>query len=446
MVALEAHLEAWAEADPSLIASGYTVVGRQVRFHGGPADLIAIDAAGRWVVVEIKRASNQRDDITQALDYASSLRMEISQDLRNKLAENLRGKAHREEALALIDTVMRDETLPREVVLHLMGVGAAPGVERIAQMLRDSGQEVRFTTLTAHQDLAGRMILSRPPDEVAEVEESPSSTAASLDDIRHQAEEQGVLEFFDRLVALATAAGLQVRPYTRSVMITPPRLANTFLLVASPVRGGIRMNHATIEWARHFPWIAPEVAARYMGETARGMGTTVSTADLPARLEAIEHFLTSHFPAPEGFEALTEEGAPWTRETFLLKLAADEKAQAAAGRLMDSVGANGRVEFGRSAVGQAYLRYLAEAPAVLQLRGVGALRGLWSMTRSHPSDHPGWKPLKDALAPFGGLGETGGAPAIPLAQLSEAVLDAIAVAAVESSRALLESMGRNRPN
>jgi len=72
-ISSEPQLEDWIEGDPDLLGDDYVVVGRQVTFDGGPADLIAIDPQGRWVVVEIKRSSNHRQDVAQALDYAASL-------------------------------------------------------------------------------------------------------------------------------------------------------------------------------------------------------------------------------------------------------------------------------------------------------------------------------------------------------------------------------------
>jgi hypothetical protein len=369
--------------------------------------------------------------------------VEPAAQLRQKLTTGLSGKPHREEAIALLDSALTDETLPREVVLHLMGVGIAPGVERIAQMLRDQGQEVRLKTLNAHHESSGRMFLSRPVEEVAEVEEAPSTTATTLDGIREQAKAHGLLEPFDHLVEIATSRGLQVRPYKRSIMITPPHLANTFLMVASPTPGGLRMNHATVQWAQHFPWIPPEAGANVMGQTKRGTGRVVSSEDLPAYLEAIDRFLAMHFPAPEGYETVMDPGAPWTQEAFLLKLASQPTARQAATRLMDGVGPEGRVEFGRSAVGQAYLRYRADAPAVLQLRGSGSIRGMWSMTKTHPGELPAWAPLKEVLAPLGGLSPTGGAPAVDLQSLTAADVDALEAAAKTASKMLLETMGTN---
>ena len=42
-VGLEKHLEDWIARDPSLLADGLTIVGRQVGLDGGHLELLAID-------------------------------------------------------------------------------------------------------------------------------------------------------------------------------------------------------------------------------------------------------------------------------------------------------------------------------------------------------------------------------------------------------------------
>lgn len=73
-IEIEQHLEEWIECDPTLIRIGLKIVGRQFRTAAGPIDLLAIDQQGRWIVIEIKRGNVRRATITQAIDYAASLR------------------------------------------------------------------------------------------------------------------------------------------------------------------------------------------------------------------------------------------------------------------------------------------------------------------------------------------------------------------------------------
>src|SRR6266550_1078966 len=71
-VGLEKELEAWKEADPSLVDRGLVVLKRQLNLGAaGRLDLLCVDQQGRLVVVEIKRATLIRETIAQAIDYAS---------------------------------------------------------------------------------------------------------------------------------------------------------------------------------------------------------------------------------------------------------------------------------------------------------------------------------------------------------------------------------------
>ena len=91
-VGLEAELEQWIEADPTLVLDGLRVVGRQVVLEGGQLDLLGVDTQERWIVVEVKRAKLYRDVLTQALDYASS----ISTMPHERLAEIVNAYAARQ--------------------------------------------------------------------------------------------------------------------------------------------------------------------------------------------------------------------------------------------------------------------------------------------------------------------------------------------------------------
>ena len=66
-------LEAWIEADPSIVRPGLLLIGRQVMTSSGPLDLLAVDRSGDLVIIELKRDRLPREALAQAIDYASDL-------------------------------------------------------------------------------------------------------------------------------------------------------------------------------------------------------------------------------------------------------------------------------------------------------------------------------------------------------------------------------------
>jgi hypothetical protein len=71
---LEEDLESWIEKDPSILGDDVLVIDRQLPIEGvGRLDLLCVDAAGTFVVVELKRDLTPREAVAQALDYASWL-------------------------------------------------------------------------------------------------------------------------------------------------------------------------------------------------------------------------------------------------------------------------------------------------------------------------------------------------------------------------------------
>lgn len=68
----EAELEDMLCADISILSSDWLLIGRQVTTaYNKNIDLLAIDASGSLIVIELKRAKTPREVVAQAIDYAS---------------------------------------------------------------------------------------------------------------------------------------------------------------------------------------------------------------------------------------------------------------------------------------------------------------------------------------------------------------------------------------
>lgn len=68
----EQQLENLIVADISILNPNWLLIGRQVRTDFDKfIDLLAIDASGSVIIIELKRDKTPRDVVAQALDYAS---------------------------------------------------------------------------------------------------------------------------------------------------------------------------------------------------------------------------------------------------------------------------------------------------------------------------------------------------------------------------------------
>ena len=68
----EEELEVIIQKTPSVLNDGWLIIGRQVQTeYNQYIDLLAIDASGAIIIIELKKDKTPRDVIAQCLDYAS---------------------------------------------------------------------------------------------------------------------------------------------------------------------------------------------------------------------------------------------------------------------------------------------------------------------------------------------------------------------------------------
>ena len=71
----EQRLQDIIAADISIVDPRLMVIGQEVATtHGGRIDILAIDADGNLIVIELKRGQTPREVVSQALDYGSWVR------------------------------------------------------------------------------------------------------------------------------------------------------------------------------------------------------------------------------------------------------------------------------------------------------------------------------------------------------------------------------------
>ena len=78
----EERLQEIIASDISIIDPSVMVIGREVAIPvGGRIDILAIDAEGNLIVIELKRARTPRDVVAQILDYGSCIRRMTSEEI-----------------------------------------------------------------------------------------------------------------------------------------------------------------------------------------------------------------------------------------------------------------------------------------------------------------------------------------------------------------------------
>jgi len=66
-------LQQWIRSHPAILGEDLAIIGEQIPTKTGLVDFLAIDRAGNFVVVELKRNKLPREALAQAVDYASDV-------------------------------------------------------------------------------------------------------------------------------------------------------------------------------------------------------------------------------------------------------------------------------------------------------------------------------------------------------------------------------------
>ena len=162
----EGRLERAIEGDISIVDPTLMVIGRQVATPGGPVDILAIEADGNLVVIELKRDRTPREVVAQILDYGSCIRhMTTEQIAELFLAYQLRSDPDATPQSIYEALRTRFGTVPEELnASHRLVVVATEmdsSTERIVNYLKEQYDvEINVAFFRAFED-EERIYLSR---------------------------------------------------------------------------------------------------------------------------------------------------------------------------------------------------------------------------------------------------------------------------------------------
>ncbi len=201
----EKRLEDWLCDDISLLSDKLLVIGRQISMSGGTLDLLAVDENANLVIAELKRHKTPRNVVAQTLDYASCIqdfgREDVERHARKFLKKDF-DKAFTEHFGHEVP-----ETVNGRHRMYIVASSLDSATRRIVEYLsRVHGVDINAVTFSYFNTEQGEFVARSTlldDDEVerrAEVRATKRRPAASEEELRNVAEENGVGELWDAAI------------------------------------------------------------------------------------------------------------------------------------------------------------------------------------------------------------------------------------------------------
>lgn len=134
----EKTLENMIEADPSILAEEWLIIGRQVQTaHGGFIDLLAIAPDGSLVVIELKRNKTSREVVAQAIDYASWVQTLEADEISRIFSTYKKGENLSDAFKDRFRSVLLEENLNRSHQIVVIAAELDSSTQRIINYLSE---------------------------------------------------------------------------------------------------------------------------------------------------------------------------------------------------------------------------------------------------------------------------------------------------------------------
>jgi hypothetical protein len=268
---LELQLEDWIERNPDLLEAGLTIVGRQTKVDSGPIDLLALDAQGRWCVIELKRSTLYRDALAQALDYAACIATLPQSQLSEKVDAYF---AKSGQSLATLQggqaASVDDDESERDVRVFLVGTGRDPGLERVVSYLAGRfNVPIDMVSFGVFELAGGEQVLVRELSEAESPVSGGSWKPSTIEEICLHADEAGIGPQFRAIHDAATKHGLYPRAAKYCIWYTPPANRNRALFTVwsdPPAPGEVSVWLGSETMAQFYPMLTEELITQELGK------------------------------------------------------------------------------------------------------------------------------------------------------------------------------------
>jgi hypothetical protein len=161
----ERDLENWIETNPQVMVDDepLLIIGRQVSTPVGVMDLLALDSEGAGVIIELKRAPNQREAIAQSLEYAAWFSGRDFQDVRQIAESYLKQKPSNlslEQAWQqTFGSELQETALNTQQRIFVVIEGENERIASIARYLRVSGLDINLLKYSYYRTEGNEEIL-----------------------------------------------------------------------------------------------------------------------------------------------------------------------------------------------------------------------------------------------------------------------------------------------
>lgn len=179
----EERLQEIIASDLSIIDPSLMIIGREVSTgFGGRIDILAVDAEGNLIAIELKRSRTPRDIVAQILDYGSCVRRMTSEEIAD-IYIDYQHRFLKEPAPKGINEALNERfnTVPDELNkshrLIIVAEDLDPSTERIVVYLREEyGLDIGVVLFRAFEDGDSTYITRTWLNDPYDIPAQPSST------------------------------------------------------------------------------------------------------------------------------------------------------------------------------------------------------------------------------------------------------------------------------
>ena len=203
----ESRLEEWLRKDVGLVNDDLLVIGQQVATaHTGSIDLLAMDADGNLVILELKRDKTPRDVVAQTLDYASWVKTLTHEEVERIAAEFLGAAATLKQAFREKFDAALPEVVNENHRMYIVASAPDPSTERILEYLSETYRvDINFASFNYFKTDDGVEIVGRSMLIDEEVDQARTATGnnkprpkATEEELRETARNNGVGALWDK--------------------------------------------------------------------------------------------------------------------------------------------------------------------------------------------------------------------------------------------------------